>query len=87
LVIISVLVLGEVLGEVLKLLSGFIVSWQMVHSKEGLWLGVVLSLVMKMLSFLSFLDSKVVTSSLQKEWLRAKTNKKWRTDAMLFSCF
>jgi hypothetical protein len=37
LVIISVLVLGEVL----ELLSGFIVDWQVDHPEEGLLLGVV----------------------------------------------
>jgi hypothetical protein len=30
---------GLVLGEVLVLLSGFIVNWQVVHPEEGLLLG------------------------------------------------
>jgi ABC-type transport system involved in cytochrome c biogenesis permease component len=37
LTVISVLVLGEVL----ELLSAFIVNWQVVHPEEGLLLGVV----------------------------------------------
>jgi hypothetical protein len=38
-------------------------------------------------SFLSVLDSNVVAGWLQKEWLTAKADTKWRRDAMVFSCF
>jgi hypothetical protein len=41
LVIISVLGVGEILGEVPELLCWFIVNWQVFHPQEGLLLGIV----------------------------------------------
>jgi hypothetical protein len=37
-------------------------------------------IVIKMLSVLSFLESKVITKGLQREWLRANTFCKWRQE-------
>jgi hypothetical protein len=75
LVIISVLVLGKVLG---------VAVWRVVHPKKGLLLLVSISCNEGVNgSVLSFLDPKEFAGQLQRKWLRAKTDTKWRTDAML----
>jgi hypothetical protein len=72
LVIISVFVLGEVP----QLISGFIVSWQVVHPEEGLLLGEVSVSCHKDVISSDLLESKVIAKSLQREWFRAKTDTK-----------
>jgi hypothetical protein len=46
-----------------------------------------LSLVIKMLSLLSFLESKVIAKWLQREWLRAKSDTKWKQGCQASSFF